>query len=80
MTALSIQRNIDLAGGFVLLCILGSGHAGSAKYTLGRASEMTHEGWCTVFFAGLHPLEDQSRHTLKLLVFTLSTFALSYTL
>ena len=25
-----------------------------------RASEMTHEGWCTVFSAGLHPLGDQS--------------------
>ena len=39
---------------------LGPGHPGSAKYTLGRASEMTHEGWCTVFFAGLHPMGDQS--------------------
>ena len=35
---------------------LGLGHAGSAKLTLGRTSEMTPEGWCTVFSAGLHSL------------------------
>ena len=30
--------------------------AESAKLIIGRASEMTPEGWCTVFSAGLHPL------------------------
>ena len=33
---------------------LGLGHAGSAKLTLRSTSEMTPEGWCTVFSAGLH--------------------------
>ena len=35
---------------------LGLRHAGSAKLTLGRTSEMTPEGWCTVFSAGLDSL------------------------
>ena len=30
------------------------------KYTLGKASEMAHDVWCTVFSADLHPLGDQS--------------------
>ena len=41
-----------------------SRHAGSAKYTLGRTSEMTHDGWCTVFSAGLHPLGRPIWHTV----------------
>ena len=39
---------------------LGPGHARSAKHTLGRASEMTHDRWRAVFSAGLHPLGDQT--------------------
>ena len=38
---------------------LGPRRAGSAKLTLGRASEMTPDGWCTVFSAGLYPLGGQ---------------------
>ena len=34
-------------------------HAGSANSTLGRASEMTSDGWCTVFSAGLDSLGGQ---------------------
>ena len=38
---------------------LGPRHAGSAKLTLGRTSEMTQEGRCTVFSDGLHCLGGQ---------------------
>ena len=38
---------------------LGPGHARSTKLTLGRTSEMTPEGWCTVFSAGLDSLGGQ---------------------
>ena len=43
---------------------LGPTHAGSAKSTLGRISEMTPEGWCTVFSAGLDSLGGQDCTTV----------------
>ena len=41
---------------------LGPGHAGSAKLTLGRTSEMTPDGWCTVFSAGLDSGKAKTAH------------------
>ena len=38
---------------------LGPGHAGRAKSTLGRASEMAPDGWYTVFSASLDSLGGQ---------------------
>ena len=42
---------------------LGPRHAGSAKLTHGRTSEMTPDGWCTVFSAGLDSLGGQDSHS-----------------
>ena len=40
-------------------------HAGRAKSTLGRTSEMTPDGWCTVFAAGLDSMGSQKCTTFS---------------